>query len=182
MPADERANAAEALRRGAYDYFAKPFDADAVLAVVERAVAHFSAKYPVSTIDGVRMTFPNGWGLIRASNTQPILVMRFEADTEARLALLTLHERSRDWRAAAEVVDVTAETPTFKPVVITVSVVMQPDGSALIHLLLAGITLAGDWGIRNDEALGLANTLYVSGNKNPSMDDGAFLGRSFKNE
>ncbi len=48
-------------------------------ALVEKAVAHFSARYPVSTIDGVRMTFPNGWGLIRASNTQPILVLRFEA-------------------------------------------------------------------------------------------------------
>lgn len=48
-------------------------------AVVERAAAHFAARYPVNTIDGVRMTFPNGWGLVRASNTQPILVLRFEA-------------------------------------------------------------------------------------------------------
>ena len=48
-------------------------------AIVERAVAHFSAKYPVNTIDGVRITFPRGWGLLRASNTQPILVLRFEA-------------------------------------------------------------------------------------------------------
>jgi phosphomannomutase/phosphoglucomutase len=47
--------------------------------VVERAAKHFGAKYPVSTLDGVRMTFPAGWGLIRASNTQPVLVMRFEA-------------------------------------------------------------------------------------------------------
>ncbi|HEX4632325.1 MAG TPA: phosphomannomutase, partial [Gemmatimonadales bacterium] len=48
-------------------------------AVVERAAKHFGAKYPVSTLDGVRMTFPTGWGLIRASNTQPVLVLRFEA-------------------------------------------------------------------------------------------------------
>jgi len=47
--------------------------------VAERAVAHFAAKYPVNTIDGVRMTFPKGWGLIRSSNTQPVLVLRFEA-------------------------------------------------------------------------------------------------------
>jgi phosphomannomutase / phosphoglucomutase len=47
--------------------------------IVERAAEHFSAKYPVNTIDGVRITFPHGWGLLRASNTQPILVLRFEA-------------------------------------------------------------------------------------------------------
>jgi phosphomannomutase/phosphoglucomutase len=38
----------------------------------------------VNTIDGVRITFPQGWGLLRASNTQPVLVMRFEA-TDAAL-------------------------------------------------------------------------------------------------
>jgi phosphomannomutase/phosphoglucomutase len=37
------------------------------------------------TIDGMRVNFPNGWGLIRASNTQPVLVLRFEADDEAGL-------------------------------------------------------------------------------------------------
>ena len=47
--------------------------------LVERATAHFSSRYPVNTIDGIRITFPNGWGLLRASNTQPILVLRFEA-------------------------------------------------------------------------------------------------------
>jgi phosphomannomutase/phosphoglucomutase len=48
-------------------------------AIVERAAAHFPGRYPVNTIDGVRITFPHGWGLLRASNTQPILVLRFEA-------------------------------------------------------------------------------------------------------
>ena len=52
---------------------------DVKFAVVERAAAHFAGRYPVNTIDGVRMTFPKGWGLIRSSNTQPILVLRFEA-------------------------------------------------------------------------------------------------------
>lgn len=47
--------------------------------VVADAAAYFSARYPVNTIDGVRMSFPEGWGLIRASNTQPVLVLRFEA-------------------------------------------------------------------------------------------------------
>jgi phosphomannomutase/phosphoglucomutase len=52
--------------------------------IPERAARHFGAKYPVNTIDGVRMTFPKGWGLIRSSNTQPVLVLRFEAtDSEA---------------------------------------------------------------------------------------------------
>ena len=36
-------------------------------------------------IDGVRIVFPDGWGLVRASNTQPVLVMRFEAVSPARL-------------------------------------------------------------------------------------------------
>ena len=48
--------------------------------------ADFAERYPVNTIDGVRMTFPRGWGLVRASNTQPILVLRFEATDESALA------------------------------------------------------------------------------------------------
>ena len=53
--------------------------------LVERAAQHFASRYPVNTIDGVRITFPRGWGLLRASNTQPVLVMRFEAtDAESR--------------------------------------------------------------------------------------------------
>ena len=52
-------------------------------AIVERAAAYFAARYPVNTIDGVRITFPHGWGLLRASNTQAILVLRFEA-TDAK--------------------------------------------------------------------------------------------------
>src|SRR5919107_1605608 len=51
--------------------------------LVERAALHFASLYPVNTIDGVRITFPHGWGLLRASNTQPVLVMRFEATDPA---------------------------------------------------------------------------------------------------
>jgi len=54
-------------------------------AIAAAAAEHFAARYPVNTIDGVRMTFPHGWGLIRASNTQPVLVLRFEATDRASL-------------------------------------------------------------------------------------------------
>ena len=50
-------------------------------AIVAEAASHFAARYPVVTIDGVRVTYPDGWGLMRASNTQPVLVLRFEAAT-----------------------------------------------------------------------------------------------------
>jgi len=39
----------------------------------------------IITIDGVRVVFDHGWGLLRASNTQPVLVMRFEAEREAEM-------------------------------------------------------------------------------------------------
>lgn len=54
-------------------------------AVVERAARHFATKYSIDSLDGVRMTFPKGWGLLRASNTQPILVLRFEAADQPSL-------------------------------------------------------------------------------------------------
>ncbi len=54
--------------------------------LVKRAQAWFSERYKAVTVDGVRVEFPDGWGLVRASNTQPILVLRFEATSEARLA------------------------------------------------------------------------------------------------
>jgi phosphomannomutase / phosphoglucomutase len=54
--------------------------------VVRRAQEWFSARYDANTVDGVRITLPDGWGLVRASNTQPMLVLRFEATTAPRLA------------------------------------------------------------------------------------------------
>jgi phosphomannomutase/phosphoglucomutase len=50
-------------------------------AVVSRAMADLRAKHKTVDVDGVRVIFPEGWGLVRASNTQPVLVMRFEATT-----------------------------------------------------------------------------------------------------
>jgi phosphomannomutase/phosphoglucomutase len=54
--------------------------------IVERAVKHFRSKHDVSDVDGVRVLYGDGWGLIRASNTQPVLVARFEARSAKRLA------------------------------------------------------------------------------------------------
>jgi phosphomannomutase/phosphoglucomutase len=54
--------------------------------LVARAVEHFRGTHDVIDVDGVRVLFGDGWGLIRASNTQPIIVTRFEARSEARLA------------------------------------------------------------------------------------------------
>ena len=55
--------------------------------IVKRAtLALRRAGHSIVDVDGVRVTFPDGWGLIRASNTQPILVLRFEAKTRERLA------------------------------------------------------------------------------------------------
>ena len=54
--------------------------------VVQRAREYFSTRYAVNTLDGVRVNFGDGWGLIRASNTQPVLVTRFEAANAERLA------------------------------------------------------------------------------------------------
>ncbi len=53
--------------------------------LVRRAQEFFAQRYEAVTVDGVRVVFPDGWGLVRASNTQPILVLRFEAKTQARL-------------------------------------------------------------------------------------------------
>jgi phosphomannomutase/phosphoglucomutase len=54
--------------------------------VVRRAQEFFASRYQAVTVDGVRVVFPDGWGLVRASNTQPLLVLRFEARTPERLA------------------------------------------------------------------------------------------------
>ncbi|MCE5245246.1 MAG: phosphomannomutase/phosphoglucomutase [Syntrophobacteraceae bacterium] len=54
--------------------------------VVERARRHFiETGQNVIAVDGVRVVFPDGWGLVRASNTQPVLVLRYEADSRERL-------------------------------------------------------------------------------------------------
>jgi phosphomannomutase/phosphoglucomutase len=54
-------------------------------AIVDRAVEHFSGLYDVIDVDGVRVLFGDGWALLRTSNTQPVIVARFEARSEERL-------------------------------------------------------------------------------------------------
>ena len=53
--------------------------------LVAQVAAHFKKSYKTIDIDGVRVIFPAGWGLLRASNTQPVLVMRFEAANDQLL-------------------------------------------------------------------------------------------------
>lgn len=54
--------------------------------IVKDIRAYFCERYDIIDIDGVRILFEDGWGLIRASNTQPVLVLRFEALTQERLS------------------------------------------------------------------------------------------------
>ena len=58
---------------------------DRKFAIVDEAVKHFARDHEVVGVDGARVLFGEGWGLIRASNTQPVLVARFEATTAERL-------------------------------------------------------------------------------------------------
>lgn len=53
--------------------------------IAAKAAAYFKNNYEVIDVDGVRIMFGDGWGLVRASNTQPVLVLRFEAKTQQRL-------------------------------------------------------------------------------------------------
>jgi phosphomannomutase/phosphoglucomutase len=48
-------------------------------------VKHFKGTHEVIDIDGARVLFDGGWALIRASNTQPVIVARIEADSDERL-------------------------------------------------------------------------------------------------
>ncbi len=60
--------------------------------VTQRALAE---KLDVTTIDGVRITYPDGWGLVRASNTQPVLVARCEGRTEEALSKIVKDMKKR---------------------------------------------------------------------------------------
>ncbi|MBW1993009.1 MAG: phosphomannomutase/phosphoglucomutase [Deltaproteobacteria bacterium] len=59
--------------------------------VVRRVTEHFRKRNKIIDIDGVRVLFDDGWGLVRASNTQPVLVLRFEARSEQRLKEIKDH-------------------------------------------------------------------------------------------
>jgi len=67
---------------------------DKKFSIAEKVKESFRKEYPVVDVDGVRVIFPDGWGLVRASNTQPVLVLRFEARTLKRLEeICTLVEK-----------------------------------------------------------------------------------------
>ena len=59
---------------------------DRKFTIPEALKAEFAGKYRIIDIDGARVEFGDGWGLVRASNTQPVVVVRFEAKTPERLA------------------------------------------------------------------------------------------------
>ena len=52
--------------------------------ITEKAISYFTKNYDCNTIDGVRIHFEDGWALVRSSNTQPVIVCRFEAKTPER--------------------------------------------------------------------------------------------------
>ncbi len=70
--------------------------------VVAKITEHFRALHDVIDIDGVRVLFDDGWGLVRASNTQPALVLRFEAMSEKRLGEIRSYVESALARVISE--------------------------------------------------------------------------------
>ncbi|MDP9349576.1 MAG: phosphomannomutase, partial [Gemmatimonadota bacterium] len=74
--------------------------------IVARATEHFRQGREVIDVDGARVLFGDGWGLIRASNTEPVLVARYEARTAERLA--EIREEMEGWLRGAGV-DVEAD-------------------------------------------------------------------------
>lgn len=60
-------------------------DDDEKMLVSLKMINYFRNKYDCCEIDGVRINYSNGWALIRSSNTQPVIVFRFEADNETNL-------------------------------------------------------------------------------------------------
>jgi phosphomannomutase / phosphoglucomutase len=76
-------------------------DDDIKFSVVEKVKSHFLKNYQVIDVDGARVLFPQGWGLVRASNTQDVLVMRFEADTQENLDAIRSNVEEQVQRAKA---------------------------------------------------------------------------------
>jgi phosphomannomutase len=65
-----------------------PFDEASKFAVIDYIRDRFAPDYSVSTVDGVRIDFGDGWGVVRASNTEPAITTRFEAQTPERVAAI----------------------------------------------------------------------------------------------
>ena len=65
---------------------------------MEAAKDHFAKARDVITVDGARILFDEGWGLLRASNTQPIIVARYEAKTAEHL--IAIRSEVESWLRA----------------------------------------------------------------------------------
>jgi phosphomannomutase/phosphoglucomutase len=74
-------------------------------AVVDEIKRLFAQRYPIIDIDGARVIYPDGWGVVRASNTEPRLTLRFEGKTEEALARIMAEFR--------EVLQQSGLKPTF---------------------------------------------------------------------
>ena len=72
-----------------------PCPDDEKFQITERIVQKVREKYECSDIDGVRINYPEGWGLIRASNTQPVMVVRCEGKTQEALERIMADVKSR---------------------------------------------------------------------------------------
>ena len=87
---DKTGKAPSELLDGVPKYFNTPEirceckDDDEKFRIARKAIEYYSKTAEVIAIDGVRILFPDGWGLVRASNTQPSLVTRFEGVTQKR--------------------------------------------------------------------------------------------------
>ncbi len=62
-----------------------PFDEETKFKAIDFVRDYFAARYPVIDVDGVRVDFGDGWGILRASNTEPAITTRFEARTLERV-------------------------------------------------------------------------------------------------
>jgi phosphomannomutase/phosphoglucomutase len=67
---------------------------EAKFGIVDSIVRHYKASYDVIDIDGARVNFDGGWALVRASNTQPVIVARIEADDPDRLSEIAADVRA----------------------------------------------------------------------------------------
>jgi phosphomannomutase / phosphoglucomutase len=87
---DKTGKTPSALLEGVPKYFNTPEirceakDDEEKFRIAQKAIEYYSKTAKVIAIDGVRILFPDGWGLVRASNTQPSLVTRFEGVTQKR--------------------------------------------------------------------------------------------------
>ena len=72
-----------------------PCDDDVKFQLVDRVTAKAKAEHEVSDLDGVRIIYPDGWGLIRASNTQPVISVRSEGRTQEALEAIMKDVKAR---------------------------------------------------------------------------------------